>query len=639
MDRETKIKIAYRAALVSGIFCGVVALLLLLNFWHMKQNEPLESAAMEALIERLGQEPNNDELKREIRNFDLLARKAYFTSRWQVRTGTWLLLLGGVVLALSLKVYTDLRARIEQPGEVTEELLRARANAQYWLLLGGGLILGLALVASFMSNDYLDDYRDQAVAETLAAGEEGVEMIRVFPSGAEPSDTGSTAEGRVAGDGTGDSGPAAGGEEGTGGIPADTESAAAPGTSSREAGEAGKAGEAGAAAASPAYYGKEAFKQNQATFRGFFGQGVSFHNRIPVSWNGSTGENVKWKVAFSKPGFNSPVFWGDRLFISGADETARVVACYNRHSGQLLWERKADNIPGSPSSMPRVTDDTGLAAPTLAVDGHRVYAIFATGDVIAFDLEGNRVWARNLGVPDNHYGHSSSLQVWKNFLVIQYDTNARGRLLALNTATGQTIWDVTRPVHISWASPVLIETDGRIQIVTTSDPYVMGNDLETGRELWKVEAMMGEVGPSVAFDGGLVFANNEYARLVAVEPKPDPAFVWEDDEYLSEAASPVAHGGLLYLATSYGVLVCYDAKTGEKVWEKEFGDGFYSSPMIAEGKVYITDMDGVTHILKADRTGTLIAESPLGEDAYAVPAFADGTIYLRGVNHLYCIGE
>ena len=96
MDQEQRIKLAHRAALISGIFCGVVALLLILNFWHMKQHEPLESKTIEALVERLSNEPGNEELKEEIRSFDLLARKAYFTSRWQVKTGTWLMLFGGI---------------------------------------------------------------------------------------------------------------------------------------------------------------------------------------------------------------------------------------------------------------------------------------------------------------------------------------------------------------------------------------------------------------------------------------------------------------------------------------------------------------------------------------------------------------
>ncbi|MEN8231046.1 MAG: PQQ-binding-like beta-propeller repeat protein, partial [Bacteroidota bacterium] len=609
MDQENKIKVAYRVALVTGIFCAVVALLLILNFWHMKQHEPLESATIEALVKRLSQEPNNEVLKEEIRSFDLLARKAYFTSRWQIKSGTWLLLIGGIVLAISLKIYTDLRSGIEKPEEITEELLKARANAQYWLFLSGGIILGFALVAAMLSNDYLKEYKQMAGADGAVEAPGDVEVIDLFPTGQAGSGNDSTALRNEAGE-VGD--------------PAIT--SAVEGQGADQGSEAGAAGVdqplATVGRSASATFNKEDFKKNQANFRGFQGLGVSYHKNIPQSWNGSTGENIKWKVAISKHGYNSPVIWGDKLFVSGGDSQSRVVSCYNRHTGQLLWEREVKDIPGSPATPPRVSDDTGLAAPTMVVDGNRVYAIFATGDVIAFDLDGNKVWGRNLGVPNNHYGHSSSLQLWENKLVIQYDTNAKGRMLALNTTNGETIWDVERPVHISWASPALIEVNGKMQVVTTSDPYVSGHDLESGAELWKVEAMMGEVGPSVAYEDGLVFATNEYARLIAVKPEPGAGFTWEDDEYLSEAASPVAYGGLLYVATSYGVLVCYDTKTGEKQWEKEFNDGFYSSPMIADGKLYIIDLAGVTHILKADRTGAVLGEPELGEGGFALPVFA-----------------
>jgi len=606
MDQEQLIKLAHRAALISGIFCGVVALLLILNFWHMKQHEPLESKTIEVLVERLSNEPGNEELKEEIRSFDLLARKAYFTSRWQVKTGTWLMLIGGIVLAVSLKIYTDLRARIEEPEKLTEELLRARANSQYWLMMAGGLILGLSLVAGFLTNDYLKEYQEMGVVEETEQEQSDVELIEVFPTNA----------------GT----PSEEIENDTSGIEE---------TSELEEVQTAQA----QTATSQAGFSREDFKKNHASFRGYMGQGISYHKNIPESWNGSTGENIKWKVASSKPGYSSPVIWGDKIFISGADAQSRVVSCYNRHTGQLLWEKALTGIPGSPAVPPRVTDDTGLAASTMAADANRVYAIFATGDVVAFDMEGRQLWGRNLGVPNNHYGHSSSLQVWDNKVVVQYDTNSKGRMLALNTASGETIWDVERPVNISWASPVLIEVDGKIQVVTTSDPYVSGHDLETGAEIWKVEAMMGEVGASVAYGNGLVFATNEYARLVAVEPRPGTDFTWEDDEYLAEASSPVAYNGLLYTATSYGVLVCYDALTGEKKYEKEFNDGFYSSPVVADGKLYIMDMDGVTHILQADASGTIIAEPELGEDGFAVPAMADGLIYIRGKENLYCIGK
>ena len=551
MDQEQKIKLAHRVALISGIFCGVVALLLILNFWHMKQHEPLESKTIEALVERLSSEPGNEELKEEIRSFDLLARKAYFTSRWQVKTGTWLMLIGGIVLAVSLKIYTDLRSRIEEPEKVTEELLRARANSQYWLMMAGGLVLGMSLVAGFLTNDYLKDYQEMGVTEVAVDEQGDVEVIEVFPG------TSSEAPGEeVESDSTGN-------EELAG-----TDQALNNETNT-DAQEAQKQ-----PAVSQVRFNREDFKKNHATFRGYMGQGISYHKDIPVSWNGSTGENIKWKVAFSKPGYSSPVIWGDKIFISGGDAQSRVVSCYNRHTGQLIWEKEVTGIPGSPATAPRVTEDTGLAAPTMATDGNRVYAIFATGDVVAFDMEGNQVWGRNLGVPRNHYGHSSSLQVWANKVLVQYDTSSKGRMLALNTATGETIWDVERPVNISWASPTLIDVDGKIQVVTTSDPYVSGHDLETGAELWKVEAMMGEVGASVAYGNGLVFATNEYARLVAVEPKADAAFTWENDEYLAEASSPVAYNGLLYTATSYGVLVCYDALTGEKKFEKEFNRNY-----------------------------------------------------------------
>jgi outer membrane protein assembly factor BamB len=627
MDLQNKIQVTHRAVVISGVFCGVVALLLLLNFWHMKQYEPIESVVIEALVNRLADDPNNEELKQEIRSYDLLARKAYFTSRWQVKTGTYLLLIGGIVLAVSLKMHTDLRARIEKPEEMTEEILKARANAQYWLFLSGGVVLGLSLVAAFLTNDYLKEYDSSVFTQQVPVDQGNVEVIDVFGQGA-------GLEGTLPDSlkGSEEAEPGAGtdasGEDGNGQAPAPSQPAPA---------------NPQAAAATPpsatptASFNRELMKSNQATFRGYMGHGISYHSNIPENWNGSTGEHVKWKVAFSKPGYNTPVIWGDRIFLSGADAAARMVACYNRNTGQLLWEKQVTGIPGSPASPPRVSDDTGLAAPTMAVDGSRVYAIFATGDVVAFDLNGKQLWGRNLGVPNNHYGHASSLQVWENKLVVQYDTNTKGRMLALNTANGETIWDVDRPVHISWSSPILVEQNGKIQIVTTSDPYIMGQDLETGGELWKVEALMGEVGPSAAYANGLVFGTNEYARTVAVRPEAGTEFVWETDEYMSEASSPVAYQDLLFLATTYGVLVCYDARTGEKIWEKEFNDGFYSSPVIADGKVYIIDLGGVTHILKADRSGTIIAQPELGEDGFALPVFADGVIYLRGLEHLYCI--
>jgi outer membrane protein assembly factor BamB len=607
MKLEEKLKLAKQVMQIAGIFSLAVAAILLINFAQMKKYEPLESETLNYLVEQLKDDARNEQLREEIRNFDLLVRKAYFTSSWQVKTGTFILLFGGILFALALKIYTDMRHKIGIPDQEKESFLAARTTASRWLLITGVLLFGLAVLAGFTSNNYLVEYyetADSQVADNLV--DESIEIVEIVDG---------TIPGETLSDATPDSAVT---------QAPDTQSPTHPLTQSPTTEKA---------------YGFEEFKKHHNTFRGPMGLGISYHKNIPTSWDGASGTNVLWKVTLSKSGYNSPVIWGDKIFLAGGDAEARIVSCFNRNSGQLLWEENVDDIAGSPTVMPKVTEDTGLSAPTMAVDGYRVYAIFATGDVIAFDLNGKRIWARNLGLPKNHYGHASSLVVWNKKLIVQYDTGRGGRMLALNTSTGESVWDVRRDNNISWASPILVEVDGKMQVITNTDPNVAGHDVETGAEIWKLAIMMGEVGPSCAYWDGLVFANNEYASLVAINPEPGASIQWENYDFLSEAASPVAKDGLLFLATSYGVFVCYDTKTGEQVWEKDFGVTLYSSPMIVDNKVYIMDNNGVMHIMKADKTGDIISEPDLGEESFAVPAFADGRIYIRGDESLYCIGK
>jgi outer membrane protein assembly factor BamB len=209
--------------------------------------------------------------------------------------------------------------------------------------------------------------------------------------------------------------------------------------------------------------------------------------------------------------------------------------------------------------------------------------------------------------------------------------------LALNGESGETVWETARKVRVSWASPILASIGGSMQLILSADPLVAAYDLNSGRELWSVDCMMGEVGPSPAFGEGLIFAANEYAALAAI--RPGGTIAWQNNEYLPEVASPVTAGGLLYIATTYGVLACYDANTGEKQWEHEANAGFYASPVIADGKVFALDTEGVAHIFSNEREKNLIAEPELGEDAVATPAFANGRIYIRGERHLFCIGK
>jgi len=365
--------------------------------------------------------------------------------------------------------------------------------------------------------------------------------------------------------------------------------------------------------------------------------GVSGRSNIPLDFDGPSGKNILWKVAVPLPGTNSPVIWGDRLFVTGANAQKREVYCFDRYGGKLLWTAPADKVEGSPATPPRTTEDTGLAAPSVTTDGIHVYAIFGTGDILALDYSGKRVWARNLGVPDNHYGHSSSLVAWKNKVYVQYDTNKAKKLIALDALTGKTVWETTRNVKISWASPILANIGGRMQVVLAADPLLAGYDAETGKELWHASALAGEVGPSPAYGEGLVFGVNEYASLAAVNPS-NGQVVWKDDEYLSEVASPVVANGLLFIATSYGVLVCYDAKNGEKLWEADGGVGYYSSPVIADGKLFLFNTDGLLQVYALEREMNLLAEAHLGTKVYTTPAFANNRMFVRAGGNIYCIG-
>ena len=609
MEQDNRLKFSLNIALISGIFCITVALLLLLNFMQMAKNKPLESKALTSLVKRLSQEPNSDELKQEIRNFDLLARKAYFNSQWQVKTGGYLLLFGAIVFALSLRVFIGLKSKIEEPNVKDENDLTSRIMTQRWVMITGSLLVILGLVASFASVDYLQKYDvNESLAEVKTAdNQDKIEVIKVgeILQVTQPATADST-ENLVAANTT----------------KADTSSAKA----------------ALVEAVKITFPGSNAIKANASSFRGPFGNGVFFQKGTPVEWDATSGKNVIWKTPVPKKGYNSPVIWGNKLFLSGADKQSREVYCFDRNSGKVLWKQPVDNVPGSPATVPKVTEDTGLSAPSLTTDGNRVYAIFATGDIICFDMDGNRVWARNLGLPDNHYGHSSSLVMWKDKVFVQYDTNKSRKLMALNASTGETVWETARKGKISWASPILAEINGKYQVVLSTDPMVAGYDAESGKELWSVDCMMGEVGPSPAFGSGLIFAGNEYAKLVAIDPVKN-AKVWESDEFLPEVASPVTTNGLLFVATSYGVLACYDAKSGEKYWVKEDSPGYYSSPVIADNKLYTFDTSGKMRVFEVAKEAKLLGEGNAAEKVTTTPAFAEGRMYLRTPNFLYCVGE
>ncbi len=391
---------------------------------------------------------------------------------------------------------------------------------------------------------------------------------------------------------------------------------------------------------------REVFARNWPVFLGPTRARVT-KGDYATSWDAEKEQGIAWKTALDMPGKNSPIVWEGRVFLSGADEAERWVYCYDAETGEKLWEQQVSIELSASDEPPEVMDDTGYAAPTMATNGERVFAIFANGDVAAFDMDGKPVWSKALGTPDSMYGYASSLAVHGELVIIQLDQGSDpedglSELLALNATDGKKVWSTERPVPNSWSSPIVVNTGERDEILTCADPYVISYDPGTGKELWRTECLGGDVAPVPAFAGGLVFVAMDGAGLFAIRP-PKPGegtegkIEWSADDGLPDTTSPAVNESFVFLADSFGLLTCYSAKAGEKLWEHDFEKQFTSSPVIAGDLVYITDTEGSTYIFKASETFESVATCKVADDVHATPAFVGGNIYVRGETQLYCV--
>jgi len=281
-------------------------------------------------------------------------------------------------------------------------------------------------------------------------------------------------------------------------------------------------------------------------------------------------------------------------------------------------------------------------------DGQRVYAIFANGDVAAFDYTGRRAWARNLGVAKSTYGYTSSLSMYQNRVLVLVDQTpveeGRSKLLALDSGTGRTAWEARRPVRDSWASPVCTTLAGREQVLTIGDPWFIAYDPASGKELWRSKCLGGDVAPSPVGAGGLAMAVQPYAKLVAIRADgqgdvTETHTAWKFDESIPDICSPLATGDFVMLLMTNGLLTCVDAKSGKKIWEKDLDTECRASPALVGDRVYLLVQSGTMVMFEAGRQYKELGRAELGEKADASPAFLDGRIYIRGLKHLFGIGK
>lgn len=364
---------------------------------------------------------------------------------------------------------------------------------------------------------------------------------------------------------------------------------------------------------------------------------VSTATGLLTNWNGETGEGIKWKTRIPLPGYSSPIYWDGKLYLTGADASTRVVYCVSSQRGEILWTRRVENVPGSHGRV-QVGADTGYAASTMATDGVRIFASFANGDLAAFDLEGNPVWSKNLGNPENLYGHASSLVTHGEDLLIQYDQENLGYVAALNVATGKERWKTPRDLRSSWSMPLVAKIDDHEEVILAAEPTVVSYDLKSGKELWRIDCLRyGEVTAVPVYADGLVYVSADSANLFAIDVKTTE-IVWESEFLRPGVSTPLLHEGLLYFGTDDGTFACFDAKTGAELWYEEADAGFYSSPILADGRIHLLDRSGTMHIFKPGRELQVIGTSVLGEKSSCTPAVVGDSFYIRGANHLFRIG-
>ena len=385
------------------------------------------------------------------------------------------------------------------------------------------------------------------------------------------------------------------------------------------------------------------------SFRGPGGSGISTHANIPADWDGQTGKGILWKSKVPLPGHNSPVVWGSRVFLSGGDPNGLQVYCFDAASGSLLWTGNVTRVAPKQDEEPfEPMEDTGFCASTVATNGRHVCAIFATGDVGCFDFNGRKVWEKSMGIPDSSYSYASSLAMYRNLLLIQYDQggieDGMSALIALDTFSGNVVWQTKRPVGNSWTSPIVVTIGDQAQVITCADPWVIAYEPAKGTELWLAKCLAGDIAPSPIYSNGFVFAIEPYSKMVAIRTGGQgdvtkTHIAWTMQDGGPDICSPLSNGEWVLLLATEGLLSCYKVSDGTKLWEHDFLEYFRASPSLVGDKVYLLSEKGVMYIIQAGPQYKQLAKCALGEECYASPAFADGRIFIRGLHNLYCIGN
>jgi outer membrane protein assembly factor BamB len=396
--------------------------------------------------------------------------------------------------------------------------------------------------------------------------------------------------------------------------------------------------------------------QNWPQWRGPTLNGVSNEKNLPLRWTAE--ENVSWKLAMPGWSGSSPIIWRDRVFLNVADGSDLYLWCVDKTKGAVLWKK----LLGSGNVKLRKQN---MSSPSPVTDGERVYALTGTGILKGFDFSGKELWSRDIqkdyGKFGLNWGYASSPLLFEDSLFVQVlhgmRTDDPSYLLRIEKKTGKTTWRVERPTSAirespdSYTTPALLRYGKTTEIVITGGDCVTGHDPVTGRELWRVNGLNPDNDPSyrivaspVIFND-IIYAPSRVRPLLALRSggRGDITrshVLWSTGNG-PDVPTPVTDGKYFYIVNDRGIMWCLNARTGAEIYgQQRIKPGTYSgSPVLADGKIYVTNEDGLTTVVLAGPKFEVLAENALNDYCLSSPAISDGQIFIRTAQHLYCIGK
>ena len=425
-------------------------------------------------------------------------------------------------------------------------------------------------------------------------------------------------------------------------------------------------------AAWPAAQGaaQTATDRNWAQWRGPLGTGVSMTANPPLEW--SETKNVRWKVEVPGRGSSSPIVWNDRVFVLTAvpvgvsgeaqhaprgGQSARgvhrfMVMALDRKTGKTIWERVArEQEPHEASHNDNGTWSSGSPI----TDGERVFAYFESFGLYAYDLNGTLLWEKDLGDKKmrNEFGEGSTPSIHGNTLVVVWDhIGGESFIVALDKRDGKELWRVPRKEIDTWATPLILEVNGRPQVIVPAMERVRAYDLESGAVVWESDGLTMNAIPTPVHADGLVFLmsgfrGNDLKAIRVADAKGNidgtGAIVWTLDRDTPYVPSPALVDGVLYfLKSNSGILTALDAKTGKPHYQNqrlEDVPNTFASPVAARGRVYFPGREGTTLVIKSGPAYEVLAKNVLDDGFDASPALVDNEILMRGYKYLYNIAQ